>query len=192
MLKRKVLRLVAVFKIKLPKITKLPLAVALVLYLLGYQPTLAIPPIKKSTVSAEFTQEQSISATSLTQAFALPHPGYISTRFSSGHPGIDIATGLGMPIRPVAPGRVVEATFGFFGLGHYVVVEHDQGFRSTYGHMGRIFVKTGDTVSSSSILGEVGLTGHTSGPHTHLEITRNNNYTDPEKVLPILPDFPTQ
>lgn len=177
-------------KIKVFKFTKLPLAVALVLYLMGYQPTLAIPPIKKSEVLAEFTQEQSIQAASLSQAFSLPHPGYISTHFSAWHPGTDIATGLGMPIHPIAPGKVVEATYSFFGLGHFVVVEHQQGYRSTYGHMGKIFVRTGDNVSPSSILGEVGLTGHTSGPHTHLEITQEGKYIDPEKVLPILPDFP--
>lgn len=161
-----------------------------VLYFSGYQPTLAIPPIRQSLVLAAETQEQTVTSTALTQPFILPHPGYISTHFSAWHPGIDIATGLGMPIHPIADGKVVEVTWGFLGLGHYVVVEHTQGFRSTYGHMGKIYVHKDDLVTQSTILGEVGLTGHTTGPHTHLEVTKDGSYIDPEKVLPTLPDWP--
>lgn len=181
---------------KLKKFTKLSiyskfsLGGIFVLYLLGYQPTLAIPPIKQSVVKAEFIQQQSIDSSALPQAFNLPHPGYISTHFASWHPGIDIAVGLGMPIKPVAKGIVSKVVYGFWGLGHYVVVEHDQGFQSTYGHMGRIFVKKGDLVESNSTLGEVGMTGHTTGPHTHLEIRKNGQAINPETILPSLPNMP--
>jgi murein DD-endopeptidase MepM/ murein hydrolase activator NlpD len=175
---------------KLSKI-KLPLGVFLLLYLLGYQPTLALPPIKQAVVKAEFSQEQSVGAAKLSEAFKLPHPGYLTTRFSSWHPGVDIATGLGMPIHPIGQGKVVEVTYGFWGLGYFVRVEHEQGFKSTYAHMGRIFVKAGDTVTSSSTLGEVGLTGHTSGPHTHLEITKDGQYINPQNILPEIPLYPT-
>lgn len=171
----------------LPKITLGALAV---LYFLGYQPTLAIPPIQQKITLAVATQQQNINTAALAQAFILPHPGYISTHFSPGHPGIDLATGLGMPIHPIADGKVVEVIYGFTGLGHHVIVEHAQGYRSTYGHMGRIFVHVGDTVTQASILGEVGLTGHTTGPHTHLEITKDGTYIDPETILPIAPDWP--
>lgn len=172
------------------KLTKAFLGVPVVLYLLGYQPTLAMPPIKQSIARAEFTQKETIDSSQLPQTFSLPHPGYISTHFSSWHPGIDIAVGLGTPIHPVASGKVVAVIYGFFGLGHHVVVEHEQGFQSTYGHMGRIFIKEGDLVDTNSILGEVGLTGHTTGPHTHLEIRKNDVPIDPETILPILPDMP--
>lgn len=170
--------------------TKLSLGGVLVLYLLGYQPTFALPPLRKAIVRAEFSQEQQIDSTKLSEAFTLPHPGYLTTHFSQWHPGIDIATGLGMLIHPIASGTVVETTYGFFGLGHYVVVEHQQGYRSTYGHMGEIYVKKGDKVTANSYLGEVGMTGRTTGPHTHLEITKNGSYTDPQKLLPTISTWP--
>lgn len=175
---------------KLPIFSKFILGALAVLYFSAYQPILTVPPLGQMPVYAAETQEQDISAGALSQPFALPHPGYITTHFSSFHPGIDIATGLGMPIHPIADGKVIKVVFGFIDLGHYVTVEHAQGFQSTYGHMGNIFVKVGDNVTQSSILGEVGLTGHTTGPHTHLEITHNGQYVDPEKLLPVLPDWP--
>ncbi|MFH0937637.1 MAG: M23 family metallopeptidase [Candidatus Daviesbacteria bacterium] len=171
---------------------KLSLVGVLVFYFMGYQPTLAIPPFKQSIARAEFVQQQEIELGKFPHPFILPHPGYLSTRYFSWHPGIDIATGLGMPIHPVTPGKVTEASFGFWGLGHFVVIEHELGFKSIYGHMGRIFVKVGDKVTSSSILGEVGMTGHTSGPHTHLEMMKNGEYFDPQTILPSLSDWPKQ
>lgn len=159
-------------------------------YFSGYQPTLAIPPLKQSIVKAEFSQEQIIQNSSFKDPFILPHPGYLSSSFSTWHPGIDIAIGLGMPIHPINSGKVVEVNFGYFGLGHFVVVEHEQGIKSIYGHMGRIFVKKNDLVTQNSILGEVGMTGHTSGPHTHLETTKNGEYFDPQLILPLLSKWP--
>ncbi|KKR93800.1 MAG: Peptidase M23B [Candidatus Daviesbacteria bacterium GW2011_GWA1_41_61] len=160
------------------------------LYMAGYQPVLAIPPIKKAVVLAEFSQQQDISSDSLSQPFQLPHPGYLTQRFSSWHPGVDIATGYGMPIHPVNNGKVVEVVYSYWGLGHYVVVEHEQEYKTTYGHMGRIFVKNNDLVLTSSTLGEVGMTGNTSGPHTHLEISQNGRSTDPLTLLPAVPNWP--
>lgn len=161
------------------------------LYFAGYQPVLAFPPIKKSLAQAGFSQQEAVNATALSEPFNLPHPGYLSTKFSVWHPGIDLAVGLGTPIKPISSGVVVDTTFGFWGLGHSITIQHEQGFKSTYGHMGRIFVKSGDQIEASSIIGEVGLTGHTSGPHTHLEITKNEKYIDPETVLPKISDWPT-
>lgn len=177
-------------KRKRGKLPKILLGGGVVLYLMGYQPTLAIPPLKEAIVKAEgFSQKQAIEPVKLSYSFNLPHPGYLSTHYSFWHQAVDIATGLGMPIRPVAPGKVIETSFGWWGLGHFVVVEHEQNFKSTYGHMGRIFVKKGDVVTSASILGEVGMTGHTSGPHTHLEIAKNDKLIDPKTILPQIPDW---
>ena len=159
-----------------------------VMSIFGFQPTLDFPPIKKAVKVVHAFEETVVSVP--TVPFQLPHPGYISTHFSYYHPGIDIATGLGMPIRPVAPGTVLETTIGYFGLGHYTVVEHADGFRSTYGHMGRVYVKVGDTVKETTVLGEVGMTGRTSGPHTHLEVTKNGSYVNPLSILPELPNWP--
>ena len=175
---------------KLANISKI-LGVFVLLYLTGYQPTLAIPPVKQAAVEASFTQNQQVSADSFSETIDLPHPGYLTTKFSAWHPGTDIATGLGMPIHPIISGKVVDVVYSFWGFGHYVTIEHEQGLRSTYAHMGRIFVKNGDIVTKNSTLGEVGMTGHTSGPHTHLEITKDGKNIDPLLILPEVPDFPT-
>lgn len=163
----------------------------IILPLLGYYPSPGFPPIKKSAVLAQVKEQKAeIISQSFDKPLILPHPGYISTRFSSWHPGIDIATGLGMPIHPITDGVVIEAGFNIFGLGNYVVVTHKNGFNSIYAHMGKIFAKAGQEVTSENLLGEVGLTGRTSGPHTHLEITHNGGYVNPELLLPVLSDMP--
>lgn len=152
---------------------------------LGYYPAFAIPPIKKSTVQAQVRQQRGeIIAASFSKPLILPHPGYLSTKFSNWHPGIDIASGLGMPIHPIIDGLVIEAGRDLFGLGNYVVVTHEKNLKSKYTHMGRIYVKENQAVTSENMLGEVGVTGRTSGPHTHLEITLNGEFIDPEKILP--------
>ncbi len=162
------------------------------IFLSGYFPVFLMPPIKQSLVQAASLQEQKneVVSASFSKPLVLPHPGYLSTRFSAWHPGIDVATGLGMPIHPITEGVVTEKGTDFFGLGNYIVVSHQNDFKSKYAHMGKVFVKIGDKVSSDNILGEVGLTGHTSGPHTHLEITHNGIFVDPQKLLPELDDMP--
>lgn len=158
----------------------------------GYYPSIGIPPVKQSfALASEMSETGEIIPQSFSKPLNLPHPGYISTRFSNYHPGVDIASGLGMPIHPIIDGTVVETGFDIFGLGNYVTVAHEKGYKSKYAHMGKIYVKKGDNVTSDNILGEVGLTGHTSGPHTHLEVTLNGEYVDPLKILPEISDKPS-
>lgn len=131
-----------------------------------------------------------IISQSFSKPLTLPHPGYLSTKFSNYHPGIDIAIGLGMPIHPIIDGVVTDTGFDIFGLGNYVEVTHENGFKSKYAHMGKVYVKKGSKVTSENILGEVGITGRTSGPHTHLEITLNGIPIDPVKILPEISEQP--
>lgn len=159
--------------------------------LLGYYPNFGIPPVKQSLVRAS-TQEQKgeIVASSFSQALVLPHPGFLSTKFSKWHPGVDIATSLDMPVHPITEGEVSEVGRDFFGLGNFVEVLHQNGFKSKYAHLGKVYVKVGQKINSDNILGEVGLSGSTSGPHTHLEITKNGDYIDPQTLLPQIPAMP--
>lgn len=175
----------------LNKFSKLTLTTLIIFTLLGYYPNLSIPPVRKSVVEAANEQQQGeVIAQSFSKPLLLPHPGYLSTRFSSWHPGIDIATGLGMPIRPITSGIVSLVGRDFWGLGNFVEVSHENGFRSKYAHMGKVYVKAGQEVTSENILGEVGLTGRTSGPHTHLEITKEGRFVDPQAMLPEIPNLP--
>lgn len=184
---------------KLPKIKLrfpdrfLKLAVVSFIFftLSGYYPSFSIPPVSKNVSKAAYPEQSGeIIAQSFSKPLILPHPGYLSTRFSIYHPGVDIASGLGMPIHPVTSGEVIDAGRDFFGLGNYVAVTHENGFVSKYAHMGQIYVKIGQKVTSENTLGEVGLTGNTSGPHTHLEITQNGKFVNPLPLLPEIPDLP--
>lgn len=171
--------------------TKLALGLILLFFLLDYQPALSFPPLKKSTVRAAVNEQtQTIEAKSIPFAASLPHPGYISTHFSFFHPGLDIATGLGMPIHPIAKGVVTDTGFNFWGLGLVVNIDHGNNYRSLYAHMGKIYVQTGQTVDTNDILGVVGLTGNTSGPHTHLEVSKDGKNFDPQAILPYLGNLP--
>lgn len=179
-------------KLRFPKrVSLLAISLYCLFSLLGYYPALTFPPVKRTVAHAQ-TQEQKgeVIASSFSKPLILPHPGYLSTRFSNYHPGIDIASGLSMPVHPIIDGEVVETGFNIWGLGNTVTIAHENGFKSMYAHMGRIFVKVGQKVTSENTIGGVGLTGKTSGPHTHLEITHNGNYIDPQTILPELPPMP--
>ncbi len=170
--------------------TKLALGVITLSFLFNYQPEFDFPPVKQDIVKAQFEQTQTINASLSPLKFQLPHPGYLSTSYSRFHPGVDIATGLGMPINPIAEGTVTESGYNIWGLGFMAVVDHGYGYKSTYGHLGRIYTKTGQKVAANSTLGTVGLTGFTSGPHTHLEVTRNGSSIDPLTILPEIRKMP--
>lgn len=166
---------------------KLTIIFFIALTFLGYYPTFSIPPVKKSIAKAQYQQRGEIISQSFAKPPILPHPGYLSTKFSTYHPGVDIAAGLGMPIHPVIDGEIIQVGRDFFGLGNYVEILHEHSFKSKYAHMGKVYVKAGDKVTQENILGEVGLTGRTSGPHTHLEITQNGNFVNPSALLPEIP-----
>ena len=165
--------------------------VILLSFFLNYQPTLTTwPPFRQNIVRAEFEQVQSVKAEASPLSFKLPHLGYLSTPYSNYHPGIDIASGLGMPVKPIAPGKITRQGYDFWGLGLVIEVDHGHGFKSIYAHLGKIYVKQDQEVTPESSIGEVGLTGHTSGPHTHLEIYRDGKATNPQLLLPELPSMP--
>jgi murein DD-endopeptidase MepM/ murein hydrolase activator NlpD len=111
----------------------------------------------------------------------------ISTFFSRFHPGIDMRANIGTPVRAMLPGIVTEIGFDRSGYGKYIVVTHKQGdteITSLYAHLRSVDTSLGDQVEASTKIGEVGLTGHTTGPHLHLEIHQKNNVAiDPIKFL---------
>lgn len=99
-----------------------------------------------------------------------------ATEFTAIHPGIDIKLPNGTPIGSVAGGRVHDVRHDEESLGTHIIIEHraDDGnvFYSIYGHLDTTRVKKGDAVSAGQMIGTVGITGNTSGPHIHLQIDR--------------------
>ncbi len=128
----------------------------------------------------------------LSITFQAPVRGEISSLFgmrkhpvlgeSVHHDGIDIRQPIGTPVKPVGPG-VVTFSGKDGGYGLMVEIDHGNGLSSRYAHLSKLLVNKGEQVSSAQILGQVGQTGLTTGPHLHLEIHRQNTPIDPLVVL---------
>lgn len=88
---------------------------------------------------------------------------------ASRHEGLDYVAPYGSPIVATAPGRVVLAQY-FGPYGRTVDVDHGRGFTTRYAHMSKIQVSLGDTVAAGDVLGHLGNTGRSTGPHLHYEV----------------------
>jgi murein DD-endopeptidase MepM/ murein hydrolase activator NlpD len=124
---------------------------------------------------------------------ASPSYGYIwpfygigvSTYFGGGHAGIDI-DGFGMhgaPVGAAASGTVVLASWDSWGYGYHVIIQHDDGSRTLYGHLSDIWVSQGQYVGQGQGIGAVGSTGYSTGTHLHFEI-HIGGPVDPLAYLP--------
>jgi murein DD-endopeptidase MepM/ murein hydrolase activator NlpD len=106
----------------------------------------------------------------------------ISSFFTSFHPGVDYRANVGTPIHAILPGTVNEVGFDRFGYGKYIVLVHhldNKTLFSLYAHMSNTELAVGDIVKADDIIGEVGLTGHTTGPHLHFELHEIDHAVNP-------------
>ncbi|MEN3043699.1 MAG: M23 family metallopeptidase [Candidatus Hydrothermales bacterium] len=114
----------------------------------------------------------------LTFYFDLPVKGLISNFFSPIHPGVDIVAPLGTPVKSPLEGIVKEKGIDEdFGL--YLWVDHKNGIKTFYGHLKEITVRKGEWVKRGEILGKVGNTGRSTGPHLHFELWDRGFPVDP-------------
>lgn len=95
------------------------------------------------------------------------------------HNGLDFAAPQGTPIYATANGTVRVAANTGTGYGNHVVINHGYGYETLYGHMFRIKVKGGQKVKRGEIIGWVGSTGKSTGPHCHYEVHKNGRHLDP-------------
>lgn len=107
----------------------------------------------------------------------------VSRGFSWFHAGDDLAADTGEPVRPFMAGRVVSVEKSSWGYGSSVIIQHDGTYATRYAHLSRIFVQTGESVSKETIVGEVGSTGFSTGPHLHFEVLENGKTIDPRQFL---------
>lgn len=119
--------------------------------------------------------------------------GYISSPFGgrsnpfSGygrdwHPGIDIAVDYGTPVYASAAGYVQQSGW-YGGYGKYVRLSHDFGYETAYGHMSRLAVEAGSFVKKGEVIGYVGSTGYSTGPHLHFEILKYGEQVNPSSLI---------
>ena len=131
----------------------------------------------KSTQLEAFFRDQKVLLASTPSIW--PVRGYLSASFGNRidpftgqpdfHPGLDVSTPIGTPIHAPADGVVIScADKG--GYGHSIVLDHGNGILTRYGHLASYVVKAGQRVRRGDILGAVGSTGRSTGPHLHYEI----------------------
>jgi murein DD-endopeptidase MepM/ murein hydrolase activator NlpD len=104
------------------------------------------------------------------------------TRDAETHLGIDLVAPKGTPIRATADGVVLlAAREGQYG--NLVVIKHPDGLSTRYGHLSKFSVKAQETVTKGQIIGSVGMTGRTTGPHLHYEVRLNDRPVNPRPYL---------
>jgi murein DD-endopeptidase MepM/ murein hydrolase activator NlpD len=123
--------------------------------------------------------------------FQRPVPGVVTSNFgrrmhpilgySRMHKGMDFRAGYGTPILAAADGRVARAGWTG-GYGQQVRINHDNSFATSYSHMSRMVAKAGQFVKRGQIIGYVGTTGLSTGPHLHYELYRNGVQINPASV----------
>ncbi|HEX8313356.1 MAG TPA: M23 family metallopeptidase [Flavisolibacter sp.] len=95
------------------------------------------------------------------------------------HAGLDFAAPQGTPIYATADGAIKIAGFSDGGYGNHVVINHGYGYETVYGHMVRIKARSGQKIKRGEIIGYVGSTGKSTGPHCHYEVHKNGQKVDP-------------
>ena len=95
------------------------------------------------------------------------------------HPGLDFAAPAGTPIYATANGTVEFAGNRGDGYGNNVIINHGYGYKTLFGHMFKIKARSGQRVTRGEVIGWVGSTGKSTGPHCHYEVIKNGNKIDP-------------
>ncbi|KGE14207.1 M23 family metallopeptidase [Sphingobacterium deserti] len=125
--------------------------------------------------------------------FGVPHPGRITSPFGyrrnpftnrgrEMHGGVDLKGRVGDPVRATAKGKVAFA--GYKGdYGYVVMVKHNNGFETRYAHLTRTRVKRGEAIEAGEIVGLLGSTGRSTGPHLHYEVTQHDKKLNPAKFF---------
>jgi murein DD-endopeptidase MepM/ murein hydrolase activator NlpD len=98
------------------------------------------------------------------------------------HSGLDIRGDMGEPVRATAAGKVETAGWNG-GYGNMVEIDHGNQFSTRYGHLSAIGVKVGQMVKVGDVIGRIGSTGRSTGPHLHYETRINDEAVDPQKFL---------
>jgi murein DD-endopeptidase MepM/ murein hydrolase activator NlpD len=121
----------------------------------------------------------------------MPVSGRVTSRFGERfhpilgyerfHAGVDLGAAAGTPIVAAADGRVVSAGW-HGGYGRAVSIAHSGGLETKYGHMSRIAAYPGELVHRGDVIGYVGSSGLSTGPHLHFEVTKNGRAVNPMSV----------
>ena len=99
------------------------------------------------------------------------------------HKGIDVAAPTGTKVYAAGSGKIIRISSSEDGYGNCIVIEHGYGFVSRYAHLSGFKIKEGDEVKKGDLIGLVGSTGRSTGPHLHYEIEKDGERIDPKKFI---------
>ncbi len=137
--------------------------------------------LRKSNGETQLSQrEQPVAAFG---EFRWPAQGVITQYFHSRHYGLDIGNRTGTAIVAADAGQVTAAGWSALGYGYRIVINHGNGWVSTYNHLSTFAVTVGDFVKAGEYIGAMGSTGYSTGPHLHFEVLYHNRFMNP---LPLL------
>jgi hypothetical protein len=118
-------------------------------------------------------------------ALAWPLRGTLTQGYRAGHLAIDIGSYYGAKVYASRGGRVTYARFSPDGwLGFRVIIVHDGGLKTSYSHLSGIFVEEGQTVTRGQVIGQLGSTGNSTGPHVHFEVWQGASKVNPLGLMP--------
>jgi len=104
--------------------------------------------------------------------------------YSDIHRAIDISGNLGEAVWASDAGVIVYAGWNDYGYGNMIMIDHGNGFQTLYAHLSSIKVACGQSVGQGDLIGALGSTGHSSGPHLHFEIRSLSSFVNPHDMLP--------
>lgn len=107
----------------------------------------------------------------------------INQGYSFFHPGIDLKGTLGEPVYPLMAGTIEQTILSRVAYGNHVIVNHGSGFKSLYAHLSKIIAQEGQEVDKNTVIGLLGSTGWSTGPHLHLEASDNDRPFNPLTIL---------
>ena len=145
------------------------------------RPKAAVKPVAAARKAPAASRDRRPAARQNVE-FARPGVGRLTSgygrRWGRLHAGIDLASGIGSPVRAAAAG-VVRSSGSESGYGRAIRIEHADGTVTLYGHMSALLADVGDRVDAGELIGREGNTGRSTGPHLHFEVRVNGTPVNP-------------
>lgn len=149
-----------------------------------------VPPTTKPAAGDTTASDQAPSSSGWVKpvkSYTLTSPFGMRIHPISGkekmHEGVDMAAPQGTPIYAAKSGKITRTAYQAGGAGYYVVINHGDGFTSVYMHMTHYIVSKGQYVNAGQVIGYVGSTGGSTGPHLHFGIAYKGTYVNPMKYI---------
>ena len=143
--------------------------------------TYAKNPIRKDVNPYHFSQDSLFISNN--EPISIPFDAKLSRGFLSYHPGIDIVLHTGDSVKAAWSGKITTAKKTSGGYGNLIVINHPNGLETYYGHLSKLLVSEGDSVSAGQVIGLGGTTGYSTGPHLHFETRYNGIPFNPEIAI---------